>query len=144
MNKKTKYTCLATGIIVAVFILTLTATDAMAVQLEATHSVVSSVNDDYGLNTITLEVTVSNTAGGHLSAINLMLMPDRTMIVIDSPTLIIDSLNADETATVNWTVNSPMPAELWESGLLMLFAGEAVDSSGQAIPVSFTSRVKEK
>ncbi len=137
MNKFTKVIRLSMGVLAAFFMLTATA--ASSVSLDATHRVVSSVDGGNGLNSITMEITLNNTAGIDMSEISLELVPDRTIFVIDTELLSIDSLSAGSTTTVNWTVNSPMPAEFLSSGMPLTLMGNALDNDGQAVFVIVSS-----
>jgi hypothetical protein len=107
--------------------------------LEASHHVLSSADDGSGLSAITLEVTLYNPSAVDLTNVSLELMPERTLIIVDSPRLTVDSLAAGATTTVDWTIHSPIPADLLDSGIPMMLAGDATDGLGESVAVSAIS-----
>lgn len=126
-----------TGLIIALFVVTALA--STNIHLEASHRVLSSVDNGKGLNTITLEITLSNPTSTDLTAINLSLMPGNTLMVVDNPVLAVDKLYAGSSITVNWTINSPMPADMLGSGLPIMLRGQATDGYGGPVAVSVIS-----
>lgn len=123
-------------------ILTFFAADAAAgtgVRLEANHRVLSSVDDGTGFNAVTLELTLTNAGSTDLTSVSLEVVPDRQLLVPYGQYLTVPSIPAGATVAVNWTVNSIMPGELWGSGILVRFHGEATDSAGQTVVVSSLS-----
>ena len=106
------------------------------VMLEGNHQVLSSVDDGNGLNSITLEFTLNNTSSIDLSNLSLDLIPDRNLIIVNSSPLTVTSLNAGTSATVDWTIQSPMPSDLLGSGIPMNLVGGAQDSLGNQVNVS--------
>ena len=103
------------------------------------HRVLSSVDDGNGLNTITLEITLNNTSGIDLNNLSLDLVPDRTIVIVDPTPLTVASLNAGASTTVNWTLHSPMPPDLLDSGIPLTLVGGASDSLGGDVAVSVTN-----
>ena len=111
------------------------------VVINATRSVVSSSDEGGGLNTITLAVTINNTSTVDLTNLNLELMPNRMQLNIDSPTLVVSSLAAGSSTTVNWTIESSMSADMLggSMALPMILVGQGADSLGAAVNVTVTS-----
>lgn len=126
-----------TGLIVTFFMLSATA--GSGVELNASHVVVSSVEDGAGLNTITMEVTFHNTSTIDLNSIRLNMMSDGVLITADSSELLIDSISSGSQAIINWTVNTPMPSDLWNAAVSINFIGDAQDNDGQIQAVSVRS-----
>ena len=129
-----KIISMLTGLVMAVFMVTATANNG--VQITANHQVVSSIADGYGLNAITIEITLNNQSPTDLNSLRLELMEEEDLMLFDTPDILIDNLVSGTSSTVSWTVNSPLSADMLSN---LTLTGDALDSSGQTHAIDIWS-----